>query len=54
MPRNPNAGLAILLVTLTRPRRQTDHYARMPLADDLDLEPMTPRHTNAQHGGERA
>jgi len=44
--------LVILLVTFTRPRRQTDHYAHMPLADDRDLEPMTPIQTNARHGGE--
>lgn len=46
------AFLAILLVTFTRPRQQTDHYARMPLADDQDLQPMTPIQNNARHGGE--
>lgn len=46
------AFLVILLTTLTRPRRQTDRYAHMPLADDQDLEPMTPMQTNARQGGE--
>ena len=44
--------LVILLVTFTRPRKQTDRYAHMPLADDQDLEPMTPIQTNARQGGE--
>jgi hypothetical protein len=34
--------MVILLLTLTRPRRQTDRYAHMPLADDHDPEPTTP------------
>lgn len=46
--------LVILLTTFVRPRRQTDRFARMPLADDHDLEPATPLTTNAEHGGERA
>jgi cbb3-type cytochrome oxidase subunit 3 len=46
------AFLLILLVTFTRPRRQTDRYAHMPLADDRDPEPMTPMQTNARQGGE--
>lgn len=34
--------MVILLTTLTRPRRQTDRYSRMPLADDRDAEQSAP------------
>lgn len=44
--------LVILLVTFTRPRKQTNRYAHMPLADDRDLEPMTPITNHAPQGGE--
>ena len=37
------AFAVILLLTLTRPRSQTDRFARMPLADDSDTEPSTPK-----------
>ncbi|MEZ6191668.1 MAG: hypothetical protein R3C45_10310 [Phycisphaerales bacterium] len=46
--------LVILLITFTRSRKEIDRYSRMPLADDNDMEPITPMHTNAQHGGEQA
>ena len=41
----------ILLTTFTRPRSQTDRYARMPLADDCDKTPTTNPEPNEQGEG---
>ena len=45
------AFAVILLMTILRPRSQTDRFARMPLADDHDIEPTTTPATRA-HGVE--
>ncbi len=42
----------ILVLTFTRPRSQTDQYARMPLADDNNTDPVTPTEPTRAHGAE--
>jgi len=48
------AFMVILLTTLTRSRSQTDRFARMPLADDQDLETTNTTPTNSDHGADRS
>ena len=35
--------IVMLALTFLRPRSQTDRFARMPLSDDIDTQPITPR-----------
>lgn len=37
------AFVVLLGITFLRPRSQTDRFARMPLTDDQDTQPITPR-----------
>ena len=39
------AFVVLLAITFVRPRSQTDRFARMPLTDDNDTQPITPRNT---------
>jgi hypothetical protein len=47
------AFVVLLAITFFRPRSQTDRFARMPLADDNNTEPITTPPTTHGQGDEK-